>query len=260
MIDIKKLSYAYSSDVQVLNQIQIQIPMNQFLVIVGPNGSGKSTLAKILAGFIKIPSKSVFINNQDITQLTSKDKAKLIAYVPQIYHVNSTVNVRDCVGFGRYSYIKKFKGYSSYDQAVINHSLEQLNLIQIQHKNLNEISGGELQRTYLASALAQESDIILLDEPDTFLDPKNKIIFLKLLKKLQADLNKTIIFISHNISFASQCADQLIALKEGMSYQWDAQVCSKKEFFEQIFDIPFESYENSHQKTVLLPKWNQHEI
>lgn len=239
MIKIIDLDFNYPESPQkiILNNINLEFNKNEFTVILGPNGSGKTTLIKIIARLLKPIKGKLFLENVSYELIKQKDFYRRVSYVPQKFFSIYPYTVFEIVLMGR-SLNFNFLGFENQnDINKVNEILERLELTHLAKKRINEISGGELQKVILARSLVQETDILLLDEPNTHLDLKHQIQVFELLSSLK-NQDKTIIAVSHDINIASFYADRLIFIKEGLiRYDGDINTVLKEEIIEEIFEI-----------------------
>ncbi|BBA52841.1 ABC transporter [Fusobacterium varium] len=210
MIEIKNLSYMQNGK-YILKNVNIAIKQNCVTGILGPNGSGKTTLLKHIIK--ELPSKNnIFIDGENIEKIPRKNFAKKISFVEQSFTGIEEITIEDIVKMGRYPYKKIFFDYSSKDKLIIDEALYQFQLKDLKDKRAGKVSGGELKRAFIAKAFAQQSEIMLLDEPINHLDIKHQLDLMKLLKSME---NKTIIFSIHNIDLALKFCDNIILMKNG---------------------------------------------
>lgn len=256
MIKISELNFYYPETPRrnVISDLNLTFNEGEFAVILGPNGSGKTTLIKLIARLLKPVSGKIFLRDIPYDKIKSKDFYKEISYVPQKFYSIYPYTVFEIVLMGR-SLNFNFLGYESEeDIEKVTEILEMLELNHLSNKKINEISGGELQKVILARSLAQETNIILLDEPNTHLDIKHQIKIFELLKSLQKK-NKTIIAVSHDINLASFYADRLLLIKEGkIKYDGNIDSVLKEDIIEEIFEIEnkviFDPYEKIPQLII----------
>jgi len=198
-----------------LKNINIQVNPGEIIVVIGPNGSGKTTLVRSLAGDITTLSGNVTINDVPINKMKARDRAKLISVVPQSSSLPGSFTVEETVSFGRTPYLNIFGRINAEDEQIAIHSLERVNALELRDRKVGEISGGEQQRVLLARAIAQQTPIMLMDEPTTYLDLHYQVNFLNLIKKLAIEDNKTIIIALHDLNQAASIADRILLLSEG---------------------------------------------
>jgi len=220
MLEVKDLSAGYgggaSKDcVDVIRNISFKADRGESLCILGPNGSGKSTLLKSIARIIDYRG-CVLINGEDISAVSRKELAKKIALLSQSTQVFFPYTVYETVSMGRYAYSQTIlKNLSAEDREIIENVLKKLDIWENKDRMIDELSGGELQRVFLARTLAQSPDLILLDEPSNHLDLKHQIELLKYLKEWVKENNKTLISVFHDLNLARLFGDTAVVLNKG---------------------------------------------
>lgn len=217
MISIKNLNHSFSNR-GVLNNINFTFEKGRFYGLIGPNGSGKTTLLRLISKILKADDHTIFIAGQDIIKLRGKKRARYMAMVPQIFNIEVGFTVEEIVSMGRYPYRDGFGKLTDIDYAKVKEALEKINLMDYQLRQVNTLSGGELQRVILARAIVQETPILLLDEPLSHLDIHHQLDILKLTKELCEKEDKTVICVMHDLNLAMKYCDQVILLKKGNVY------------------------------------------
>ena len=202
-----------SSD--VLRNISVHFQKGDFIGVVGSNGSGKSTLLKTLTGLLKPKIGSVLLNEKNIETLSRFELAQRISYLPQKISVLYPITVKDFILLGRYPHIGLMKSFKKNDFEIVDLLMSKLNVSHIQNRFFDTLSGGEQQRVLIASALAQEASLLLLDEPDSFLDPKQKNDFFECLHTINKDLSIGIVIASHDFNHLKPITKRIIALSHG---------------------------------------------
>jgi len=200
---------------EVLRGVTLKIPASGFTALLGPNGAGKSTLLYALMGYLKIQKGKIRIMGKDLYEMGKDELAKIIAYIPQEIHNEFDYSVLDTVLMGRYPFMDFLGSYSQADIHKAESTLHLLNLWDLRNRYVQELSGGEKQRVYIARALVQETPYIFLDESLSQLDINYQLEIMRLLKKICAQQDKSIVLISHNLNLSANYADTLIFLKEG---------------------------------------------
>jgi iron complex transport system ATP-binding protein len=214
MLEIKDLSAGYNG-ADVIRNINFKAERRESLCILGPNGSGKSTLLKSLARIIDYRGL-VLMNGENICSVSRKELAKKIALLSQSAQVFFPYTVYETVSMGRYAYSQGFlKNLSAEDRTVIENILKKLDIWDNKDCMIDELSGGTLQRVFLARTLAQSPDLILLDEPSNHLDLKHQIELLKFLRVWVKENNKTLISVFHDLNLARLFGDTAVVLNEG---------------------------------------------
>jgi len=202
-------------DKTILNSINIHIPENKISVILGSNGSGKSTMLKTFCRLIRPTSGTVTLNDKPLTCLHSKDIAKAIGLLPQTNTAPEGIKVAELVSRGRYPHRKFMCPLTKEDYIAIEEAMEAMKITDLADSCVDELSGGQRQRVFIALALAQETDILFLDEPTTYLDIAYQIEILDLLKDLNKKRGTTIVMVLHDINLSTKYADYLFAMKNG---------------------------------------------
>ncbi len=213
-LEIAKVRFAYREEM-VLKDISFTVQPGDFLGIIGPNGSGKSTLLKILARLLKAKEGTVTLNDLDLNQYPVRTLAKKIALVPEETALNFPFTVEELVLMGRAPHLSFLQSLAPQDQAKANKCMEQTSVRYLAGRRVNELSSGERQRAFIAQALAQEPDILLLDEPTAHLDINHQIEIFNVLKNLQEQHGLTIITVTHDLNLAALYCDTLLLLKGG---------------------------------------------
>ncbi|PFL66432.1 iron ABC transporter ATP-binding protein [Priestia megaterium] len=212
MVEVTNVSKTYGEKT-VLEKTSVVIPKGKITSFIGPNGAGKSTLLSIMSRLIKADSGSISIEGKNIENIDSSDSAKKMSILKQSNQLNIRLSVRELVNFGRFPYSKGRLTKS--DEQAVDQALSYMKLESIQDKYLDELSGGQCQRAFIAMVIAQDTEYIFLDEPLNNLDMKHSVEIMKLLKRLVEDLGKTIVIVIHDINFASVYSDYIVALKNG---------------------------------------------
>ena len=210
-IRIENISFGYRKE-NVINNLGLTFEPGKFTAIIGPNGSGKSTLLKCINGILKTREGTILFDDKPQNQYSKKELARIMAYVPQQEQQVFSSTVYETILLGRKPYIGWAPVKRDYD--VVNKILKQLDLEDITLEYIDELSGGQRQRVFIGRALAQQPQVLLLDEPTANLDLKHQLEVLNLLKKLSTQ-NITIILAIHDLNLAAKYCDQLIMLNNG---------------------------------------------
>lgn len=209
-----KVSTGYHGKI-IVNEVDIRIPQNKISVILGSNGSGKSTILKTFCRLLKPSSGEVTLNGDNVNALPSKEIAKVIGLLPQSSEAPEGIKVIDLVARGRFPYRKLMSTMTKEDYDAVAEAMEFMGVTQLADRGIEELSGGQRQRVYIALALAQQTDILFLDEPTTYLDIAYQIEILDLLKELNQKRKTTIVMVLHDINLSARYADYLFAMKDG---------------------------------------------
>jgi iron complex transport system ATP-binding protein len=199
----------------VLHACTLQIARGEVVAIVGPNGAGKSTLLRALAGLLRPSSGSVALDGVDIATLARRDLARRIAVVPQIFDTLFPFTVREVVALGRTARLGRFGGASRKDAAAVERAIVDLDLTELASRRIDRLSGGERQRAVLAMALAQETDVLLLDEPTVHLDPSHQVAMLRLIRELACARGLAVAAVLHDLNLAASMATRLAVMADG---------------------------------------------
>ena len=237
-IKLENFSTGYKNKI-IIKPMNLSIKSDNWLGIIGANGSGKSTLVRAICRIIKPFEGKVLLKGKDLNKLSHRYISQKISFLPQGTNPNLLISVNDLVALGRSPY-KKFWEFdlNKKDKSIIEDSLKLVDIFDLKECLLSEISGGQRQRAFLALALAQETEIIILDEPTNYLDINHQIKFLKILKDLQLKKNLTIITVLHDLNLTARFSDNIAALKKGVLLEvgYPKDVLTK-ENIKNIFDI-----------------------
>lgn len=199
----------------IVKNLSVDIPDKKITTIIGSNGCGKSTLLKAITRIISHHSGAVVLDGENITKESTKILAKKMAILPQTPESASGLTVGELVSYGRFPYQKGFGRLTKKDYEVIDWALEVTGTQDFKYRPVDSLSGGQRQRVWIAMALAQETEIIFLDEPTTYLDMAHQLEVLELLQKLNIEQERTIVMVLHDLNQAARFADYIIALKDG---------------------------------------------
>lgn len=199
----------------IVKDLSIEIPDQRITAIIGSNGSGKSTLLKAMTRIISHQSGSIILDGNSISKENTKALAKKMAILPQTPEGASGLTVSELVSYGRFPYQKGFGRLTSTDIEVIDWVLDVTGTSAFKYAPVDSLSGGQRQRVWIAMSLAQNTEMIFLDEPTTYLDMAHQLEVLELLQKLNKEQQRTIVMVLHDINQAARFADYIIALKDG---------------------------------------------
>ncbi|NHI17203.1 ABC transporter ATP-binding protein [Microbacterium excoecariae] len=199
----------------VVDGVDLSLPPGQISVIVGANACGKSTLLKALARLLPAREGRVLLDGAQIDSIPTKQLAQSLGLLPQQPIAPEGIAVADLVGRGRHPHQKLFRTWSGEDERAVTAALESTGIAHLADRSVDELSGGQRQRVWIAMALAQETDLLLLDEPTTFLDLTHQVEVLDLLTDLNRERGTTIVMVLHDINLAARYADHLFAMRAG---------------------------------------------
>ncbi|NLP49719.1 ABC transporter ATP-binding protein [Bacillus sp. RO1] len=236
----KELNIGYGERL-IIKDLSIEIPDKQITTIIGSNGCGKSTLLKAITRIISHQSGAILLDGQEIARENTKSLAKKMAILPQTPESVSGLTVGELVSYGRFPYQKGFERLAKKDYEVIDWALEVTGTTEFKYRPVDALSGGQRQRVWIAMALAQETEIIFLDEPTTYLDMAHQLEVLELLQRLNREQERTIIMVLHDLNQAARFADYLIALKDGnIIKSGDCEEVITSEVLKSVFHIDAE--------------------
>ncbi|WP_445628998.1 ABC transporter ATP-binding protein [Nostoc sp. DSM 114167] len=213
-LSTKSLSLAYDGAL-IIRDLNLAIPAGQISALVGANGCGKSTLLRGLARLLQPRGGTVYLDGTSIFNLSTKEVAQQLGILPQGPVAPEGLTVQDLVAQGRYPYQNWLQQWSVKDEKIVQQALLITDLLELANRALDTLSGGQRQRAWIAMALAQDTDILLLDEPTTFLDLAHQIEILDLLYELNQNQRRTIVMVLHDLNQACRYADYLVAVKDG---------------------------------------------
>ncbi|WP_226005039.1 ABC transporter ATP-binding protein [Natrinema salinisoli] len=217
--DSLELSYPTSEET-VVDCARLDIPEEAVTALVGPNGSGKSTLLKALSNHLEPDAGTVKIHGSDLDSFSQKELARELGVLSQENDSLSSISVEDLVYHGRYPYRGFFDGVSDEDHAAVERAIELAGIEELRDAELGQLSGGQKQLAWIAMVLAQDTDVLLLDEPTTFLDVHHQFRVLETIRQLNERKGVTVAVILHDISQAARFADYLVAMRDGELYDW----------------------------------------
>lgn len=237
-LETKNLTFSFMNNANVLKNVAAQIPSQKLTAIMGLNGSGKSTLLRLLSGFYSPHAGDVFLDSKNLNLFSRKELAQKITLVPQDFPTEFAFSVFEFVMMGRFPWKNSFLD-SSQDITFVKSILKDCELESLSTRKINSLSGGERQRVLMARALAQDTPTLLLDEPFNHLDIKHRIAFIKLLKNLITQQNKTLVAVIHDLNLAKEHFDHVILLHNqevvfsgAFADAWQSQI------FETVFETP----------------------
>ena len=223
MLEVTRLTAGYGKK-RILKDVSFSLGSGQVLALIGPNGSGKTTLVRCISSVLPIDSGDVRVTGRDTRSLADSDRARLMAVVPQVRALPAAFSAREVVALGRTPYLNWLGQLSESDQQIIDRSLQQVNMADFGERNVGELSGGEQQRLFLARALAQETPLLLMDEPTAHLDLQHQVSLMELIYRMAhptvEDLQrgaqpKAILVILHDLNLLSRYTDRVGLLVNG---------------------------------------------
>lgn len=238
----------------ILDRIDSDLQSGECLVIVGPNGAGKTTLLRVVAGLLRPTRGQVMWEGRPYADLTRKEMAKRIAYVPQSRPLQVPLTVEQLVLLGRYPYLSPFRwSPREEDFSNVSRAMALAGVTDLRYRRLEELSGGERQSAYIAAALAQESEILILDEPTTHLDPHHQRQIASLVRRLNREEGLGVMLATHDLNFAALLAHRIVALRGGsVVAEGPPAEILRPEKLTELFEAPFSVVREGARPVTLL--------
>lgn len=249
MLEVKDLSFAYSKNGRkILDGVSFHLEPGQFMAILGNNGAGKSTLIKCIDRINPITDGSVLVNGESVDSMPRRRLAQKVAYVPQNTQPAHTM-VFDAVLLGRKPYIKW--GVTAEDERIVAETLEMLELSQLESRYLDELSGGELQKTMLARALVQQPEYLLLDEPTSSLDPNNQHEMLHVIRDIAQEKNLGVAIVIHDLNLAMRHCDRFLFVKDAKVFSFGGVETVTPETIQTVYDLRVDIIEHKGIRVIV---------
>lgn len=227
----------------LIKDICFNVRGGEIMTLIGPNGSGKSTILKTIAGYLKKHGGEVYFENSSVEKLSPNEKAKKLSVVLTERIKPELMTCRDVVETGRYPYTGRFGKLTQKDRDAVNRAVEMVEMSDFADCDFSEVSDGQRQRVMLARAVCQEPQILILDEPTSYLDIHHKIIFLEILRKLAVENRIAVIVSMHELDLAEKISDFTICIKNGtVAHSGKPEEIFTDEIIRELFDIPEELY------------------
>ena len=250
---IKKLSKENQLTLEKMQEIMSEIKKGEITTIIGPNGSGKSTLLKALTRLLRCSMGCVYLNQEDLYNINSKKLAKCIGVLPQRHCAPPDFKVRDLVGYGRVPYQNWYEQNTEEDEKIIEWALKATGTWALRDKSIQECSGGESQRVWIATVLAQQPEILFLDEPTTYLDIAHQQETMKLVKRLNHEAGIGVVMVLHDLSHALEISDRIIVLKNGCKYgEGRPQDIITPKMMREVYDVDCDVVQIPGRKKPLI--------
>lgn len=235
MVEVKQVLKRYGGKT-VIDRVSLSVPRRKLTSLIGPNGAGKSTLLSMMSRLIPKDGGEIWIEGKEIARYRTEELAKKISILKQSNHIAARLTVHELVSFGRFPYSRG--RLTRQDRDYVREAIRYMELEPLQDRYMDELSGRQRQRAYIAMVLAQDTDYIFLDEPLNNLDMKHAVQMMKVLRKLVDELGKTIVMVMHDINFASCYSDYMVALKDGaVVCEGDVSSIMRNEVLRGIYDL-----------------------
>ena len=250
-MEVKNICFSYDKEAFIKN-MNVSFTSHKITSIIGPNGSGKSTLLMLLSRILIPECGEVSLDHKAIQRYKLKEFAKKVAVVHQKNQIFSDLQVRTIVGYGRLPYMSYRSSLQEEDYKIIDWAMETTNIHAFADVPLKKLSGGQQQRVWLAMALAQKSEVLLLDEPTTYLDVKYQIEILNLVKQINHAYDITIIMVHHDINQAMYYSDEIIAMKEGrILFKGEPHLVINEDSLYQLYDYRLQIVQHEQQRIIM---------
>ncbi|MGV0407815.1 ABC transporter ATP-binding protein [Corynebacterium marquesiae] len=213
-VDASSVTVGYGQRT-IIRDLSATFPAGKITTIVGPNGCGKSTLLRAMSGLLNLDTGTVSVDGQNISDMKRKDVARILGMLPQSPVAPEGLLVSDLVARGRHPHQAWFRQWSSTDEDAVFEALKQTGSADLASRTLDELSGGQRQRVWISMVLAQNTDILFLDEPTTYLDLATSVDILELVDSLRQELGRTVVMVLHDLNLAVRYSDYLVIMKEG---------------------------------------------
>ncbi|SDJ31412.1 ABC transporter ATP-binding protein [Billgrantia gudaonensis] len=250
----ERLCVGYESR-RVLDEVDFQVAEGRLTILLGPNGSGKSTLLKTLARTLGPQRGQVLLDGKDLHRTPTRDVARKLGILPQSPTAPEGLTVRELVGMGRFPHQRLWRQWSREDERAVNDAMSIARVTEFASRPVDSLSGGQRQRCWIAMVLAQETDLLLLDEPTTFLDLKVQVDLLELLAHLAHDQGRTLLVVLHDLNLAAAYADELVMMRDGrIMHGGSPEAVFTAARLKQVFDLDAHVIRDPHtQRLVCVP-------
>lgn len=249
MLIVENLQFHYRNGPSILKQISFSLEDGQFMAILGNNGAGKSTMLKCFNGILPARHGRVYMNGQDLLQMSSREIAKRIAFVAQSVP-NVQMTVHDMVMLGRRPYMRW--GFTEEDHRIVHESMERLDLMPLRGRFFTQLSGGERQKAVLARALAQQPKVLLLDEPTSSLDLQNQYQVLEIVRDICHKSRISTIMVIHDINLALRFCDKFLLLKNGQVYRYGGKSVIDRQAISDVYGVNAEVADVKGHPVILV--------
>ncbi len=246
---------------EIVRDLSVTVPPGRITVIVGPNACGKSTLLRSMARLLAPTAGAVLLNGRSIQEMPTKEVAAVLGILPQSPTAPEGITVSDLVGRGRYPHQGWFRRWSAEDDEAVAQALLSTDVLELADRPVDELSGGQRQRVWIAMALAQRTDILLLDEPTTYLDASHQLDVLDLLTDLNRERGVTMVAVLHDLNLACRYADHMIAMKGGRILAEGAPVdIVTEELVGEVFGMRCSVIEDPASATPMVVPLGRHHV
>ncbi|MCB5396766.1 ABC transporter ATP-binding protein [Intestinibacter bartlettii] len=255
MIKLENISFSYNKKKEFIQDLSLEFKSGEITTILGPNGSGKSTLLHMMSTYLKPKSGKIYLGDKDLGKLKQKEIAKYISCVYQENEAPDDITVRDLVSFGRNIYSNVKKEDKEENKRMIDFALKATGIEEIQDKKVVNLSGGQKQRAFIAMSLAQNTEVLLLDEPTTYLDIYHQIEILEVVKSLNEKYNITIVMVLHDLNQAINYSHNIVIMKNGnLIKQGKATEVLNEQTIKDVYNVSGYIHKKDNEEIYFIPK------
>lgn len=255
MIKLENISFSYNKKKEFIQDLSLEFKSGEITTILGPNGSGKSTLLHMMSTYLKPKSGKIYLGDKDLGKLKQKEIAKYISCVYQENEAPDDITVRDLVSFGRSIYSNVKKEDKEENERMIDFALKATGIEEIQDKKVVNLSGGQKQRAFIAMSLAQNTEILLLDEPTTYLDIYHQIEILEVVKSLNEKYNITIVMVLHDLNQAINYSHNIVIMKNGkLIKQGKSTEVLNEQTIKDVYNVSGYIHKQDDEEIYFIPK------
>ena len=255
MIKLENISFSYNKKKEFIQDLSLEFKSGEITTILGPNGSGKSTLLHMMSTYLKPKSGKIYLGDKDLGKLKQKEIAKYISCVYQENEAPDDITVRDLVSFGRNIYSNVKKEDKEENKRMIDFALKATGIEEIQDKKVVNLSGGQKQRAFIAMSLAQNTEVLLLDEPTTYLDIYHQIEILEVVKSLNEKYNITIVMVLHDLNQAINYSHNIVIMKNGnLIKQGKATEVLNEQTIKDVYNVSGYIHKEDNKEIYFIPK------
>ncbi|WP_343001852.1 ABC transporter ATP-binding protein [Intestinibacter bartlettii] len=255
MIKLENISFSYNKKKEFIQDLSLEFKSGEITTILGPNGSGKSTLLHMMSTYLKPKSGKIYLGDKDLGKLKQKEIAKYISCVYQENEAPDDITVRDLVSFGRNIYSSVKKEDKEENKRMIDFALKATGIEEIQDKKVVNLSGGQKQRAFIAMSLAQNTEVLLLDEPTTYLDIYHQIEILEVVKSLNEKYNITIVMVLHDLNQAINYSHNIVIMKNGkLIKQGKSTEVLNEQTIKDVYNVSGYIHKEDNEEIYFIPK------
>ena len=255
MIKLENISFSYNKKKEFIQDLSLEFKSGEITTILGPNGSGKSTLLHMMSTYLKPKSGKIYLGDKDLGKLKQKEIAKYISCVYQENEAPDDITVRDLVSFGRNIYSNVKKEDKEENKRMIDFALKATGIEEIQDEKVVNLSGGQKQRAFIAMSLAQNTEVLLLDEPTTYLDIYHQIEILEVVKSLNEKYNITIVMVLHDLNQAINYSHNIVIMKNGkLIKQGKSTEVLNEQTIKDVYNVSGYIHKEDNEEIYFIPK------